>query len=136
FAETPKPLLARGGGEGGLELGEQVIAVPVAPGEVGVAVIVGELGATDLDAERSPELLLRAGDDDPAVRGGEVLERHDRRVRGVRAAWRLVASRGSPRADITELGERCLEEGDVAVAADALPSRTPEAGDDRDRGHA
>ena len=63
----------------------------------------------------------------------EVLERHDRRVRGVRDALRLVAAREVPGRDVHVEVHRRLEERDVAVAADAVAPRAPEAAHQRER---
>ena len=84
-------------------------------------------------AEALPELRLRAGDDDPAVRGREVLERDDRRMSGVAPPRRRVALRRRPGADVHQLVQRGLEERDVAVAADAVAARAPQPGEHRDR---
>src|SRR5581483_8240366 len=105
----------------------QLVAAAVAVGER--RELLRQLRPSDRLAEELPELLLRAGDDDPAVPGREVLERHDRRVRRVAAPRRDVAAGGSPGADVAELGERGAEQRDVAVAADAVSSRPPEAGE-------
>ena len=81
LGEAGEPVGGAPCGEGGIEDRQQLVAIAVTRGEVGEALLGGELGPAERRAERLPELLLRAGDDDPAVGGGEVLERHDRRVR-------------------------------------------------------
>src|SRR5581483_368958 len=92
----------------------QLVAAPVAVGEA--RKLVRQLGPADRVAEELPELLLGARDDDPAVRGREVLERNDRRVSGVAPARRDVPARSRPGAHVAELGERRPEQRDVAVA--------------------
>src|SRR6185437_8702688 len=47
---------------------EQLVAVPVAVGELAEARILTELGMSDGVAEPQPELLLCARDHDPAIR--------------------------------------------------------------------
>ena len=88
--------------------------------------VAAQLGPLDRVAEALPELLLRARDDDPAVRRLEVLERDDRGVRRVAATLRGVPLGRHPRPDVAELRERGVEERDVAVAADPVASGAPE----------
>ena len=76
-------------------IGEQLVAVAVARGEVREALVGSRARAGRAPRRALPELLLRAGDDDPAVGRREVLERHDRRVRRVAPPRRRVA-RASP----------------------------------------
>ena len=78
-------------------IGEQLVAVSVACGEVAEARILGELRPADRVAEELPELRLRARDDDPAVGGLEVLEGHDRRMRRVRHPRAARSPRSRPR---------------------------------------
>src|SRR5581483_6136539 len=132
-AEHGQPLRGRPLGEGGVEDLEQLVAVPVAGGEVGEALVVRELGPAERLAQPLPELLLRTGDDDPAVGRREVLKRHDRRVRRVGPARRDVPARRRPRADVHQLVEGGIEQRDVTVAADAVAARAPEAAEDGDR---
>ncbi len=106
----------------------------VPAGEVRETRIDGEVRPPDRFAEPLPELLLRAGDHDPAVRRGEVLEGNHRRVGRLREPLRPEAPGGHPRADVHELVQGGLEERDVAVAPDAVAPRLPEPGHERERG--
>ena len=101
LGEHGQPLLARplpkDSLEDRLELASPLVAVGERRG------VLPQLAPADRLAETLPELLFRAGDDDPPVRGLEVLERDDRRVRRVRPPRGDMIPRGRPGTDVHEL---------------------------------
>src|SRR5262249_38466077 len=97
-------------------------------------VALGELGPSGGVAQPAPEVLLAARDGDPAGAGLERLEGDDGGVGRVLHAARLVAATGRPRADVGELGERGLEQREVAVAADAVATGAVHGGEGGERG--
>ena len=130
-AQHLQPFLARAAAEDLVEDRRELLAAPIAVGEG--RELLGEVRSPDRAAEQRPELLLRTGDDDPAVRGLEVLERDDRRMRRVAPPRRDIAARGRPGADVHQLVQGRVEQRDVAVATDTVAACTPEAGQHGDR---
>ena len=109
------------------ELGDARLAMRAPRGHRREARVAGHPAQAELGAQQIEELVLGTGDHDPAVGGGEVLERDDRRMGGARHALRLPAPREVPRRHVhVEIHGR-LEQGDVAVAADAVAPRAPQA---------
>ena len=131
-----QPLGRRPRAERVLEDRRELVAVPVARGEVREARVVGELGPADRLAERAPRT-------SPSARR----RRSSRRRSGSSGTARSTGEPSSRRRGGTyrrdaaqvptyiELVQRRLEERDVAVAADAVAARAPEAGQQRERRH-
>ena len=131
--ELRDPLVDRPRAERLVELREELVAVLVAGRHRREPLVLVQVGPPDHVAQPLPEDLLRGADDEPAVGGLEVLERHDRRMRRVVPARRHEPVRRGPGADVHQLVQGGLEQRDVAVAPDAVPAGPPDSRQERDR---
>ena len=82
--EQLEPLRRRPAREYRMQFGQQFVSMGGARGEVGEARVDQQVLALETLEQQDPELLLGAGDGDPAVPRCKHLEGDDRRVRRVR----------------------------------------------------
>ena len=103
-----------------LEQVDQLVLVLPAVLEVAVAGVVRQLGMVDGLSQPLPELLLGAGNHDPAICRLEVLERNKGRVSAHRGPWSVVPLGQVPGAGIVQKAHGDVVEAEVAVHAPAV----------------